>query len=260
MPPELTRIVFAAIVATLAVAAPAAAADGDLVKRGENLYGQYCVACHGMNGAGVLQPKPIGAARGRAQGEQNGLGPSLRGVGAEAAHFYLSTGYMPLPHIGVQPRRSKVFLRPGQISALIAYVDSLGSGPPIPTPHPERGDISLGQKTFTDRCAGCHQVVAEGGYVTGAIPPPLEDATPRQIAEAVRIGPNVMPRFSRKSLTAHELDSIIAYVQYAKHPDDRGGWALGHLGPVPEGLVTWFLAAVVLVFTCMTIGKRFGHE
>ena len=28
---------------------------------------------------------------------------------------------------------------------------------------------------------------------------------------------------------------------YAKHPDDRGGWAIGHLGPVPEGLVTWLI-------------------
>ena len=35
---------------------------------------------------------------------------------------------------------------------------------------------------------------AEGGYVTGAVPPALGDATPTQVAEAVRIGPYVMPR------------------------------------------------------------------
>lgn len=99
-------------------------------------------------------------------------------------------------------------------------------------------------------------VVAEGGYVTGAIPPPLEDATPTQVAEAVRIGPNVMPRFSTKAITPKELNSLVAYVEYTKHPDDRGGWALGHLGPVPEGLVAWLLAAAALVFACMTIGTR----
>ena len=260
MPTELRRLLIVAAAAVLVAGAPASAAQGDAVKRGAALYGQYCVACHGMNGEGVLQPKPIGAARGRDQDQQNALGPSLRGVGPLAADFYLRTGYMPLPRVGVQPRRSRVFLHERSIQALIAYVASLGPGPPVPTPHPEHGDISLGQRLFTDRCAGCHQVAAEGGYVTGAIPPPLDEATVRQIAEAVRIGPNVMPRFSKKSLPPHELDSIIAYVQYAKHPDDRGGWSLGHLGPVPEGLVTWFVAAAVLIFTCMTIGRRLRRE
>jgi ubiquinol-cytochrome c reductase cytochrome c subunit len=111
-------------------------------------------------------------------------------------------------------------------------------------------------KLFTDHCAGCHQVVAEGGYVTGAVPPPLEESTAVQIAEAVRIGPYVMPHFSRKSISDRELDSVIRYVQYAKHPDDRGGWSIGHLGPVPEGLVAWFLGATVLVGICIVIGKR----
>ena len=53
-----------------------------------------------------------------------------------------------------------------------------------------------------------------------------------------------------------DLDAIIAYVEYSKNPDDAGGWGIGHLGPFPEGMVTWFLAAIVLVVTCMAIGKR----
>jgi ubiquinol-cytochrome c reductase cytochrome c subunit len=102
--------------------------------------------------------------------------------------------------------------------------------------------------------------VAEGGLVTGALPPALENATATQIAEAVRIGPYVMPTFTKKAITDQQLNSIIAYVEYAKHPDDRGGWALGHIGPVPEGLVTWFIAAAALVALCMVIGKRLGSE
>jgi ubiquinol-cytochrome c reductase cytochrome c subunit len=113
---------------------------------------------------------------------------------------------------------------------------------------------------FMDHCAGCHQIVAAGGYLTGAVAPPLEAATATQIAEAVRLGPYVMPRFSRKSISDAELNSIIAYVEYAKHPDDRGGWSLGHVGPVPEGLVTWFLAAVALIAVCIVIGKRLKGE
>ena len=65
-----------------------------------------------------------------------------------------------------------------------------------------------------------------------------------------------MPRFSRSLLSDRELNSVIAYVQYTDSPDDRGGWSLGRLGPVPEGLVAWFVAGVVLVGVTLTVGRR----
>jgi ubiquinol-cytochrome c reductase cytochrome c subunit len=234
-----------ALIALLVLAAAPAARASD-VTRGEHLYGEYCVACHGANGAGANR------------GDRKG--PPLRGVGALAADFYLRTGYMPLREAGVQPRRTRVLLSEQEIDALVAYVASLGKGPKVPQPRPERGSLSDGQQLFTDHCAGCHQVVAEGGYLTGGVAPPLEAATSTQIAEAIRIGPYVMPRFSPSELSPHDVDSIVRYVQWAKHPDDRGGWAIGHLGPVPEGLVTWFLAATALVAVCLVIGKRQRSE
>lgn len=252
------------LLCALACAAPAAAAAPSppetQVQKGKSLYGRYCLSCHNMNGVGNSTPQVIGAGPGRDQQQQNAVAPSLRGVGALAADFYLRTGYMPLQKIGLQPRRSKSPLSPSEIDALIAYVASLGKGPPIPTPQPARGNLSEGMRLFTNNCAGCHQMVAEGGYVTGAVPPALEDDNSTQIAEAVRIGPFVMPRFTKKQISDRQLDSIIAYVQYAKHPDDRGGWAIGHLGPVPEGLVTWFIAAAALVAVCMVIGKRLASH
>jgi ubiquinol-cytochrome c reductase cytochrome c subunit len=177
-------------------------------------------------------------------------------VGALAADFYLRTGYMPLQQTGTQPRRSRVLFSEPEIRALVAYVASLEPGPAVPQPHPERGSLSEGSKLFSDHCAGCHQVVAEGGYLTDAVAPPLDQATPTQVAEAIRIGPYVMPHFTERQLSPREVDSIVRYVEYAKHPDDRGGWSIGHLGPVPEGLVTWLLAASVLVAVCVVIGKR----
>jgi len=162
---------------------------------------------------------------------------------------------MPLRTAGDQPRRSRVLFSERELRALVAYVASL-EGPAIPEPHPERGNVSDGFSLFTEHCAGCHQVLARGGYLTDAIAPPLQDATAVQIAEAVRIGPYVMPRFSRHVLSDHQLDSVIAYVQHVKHPQDRGGWAIGHLGPVPEGMVAWLLAGAVLVATCLVIGGR----
>jgi ubiquinol-cytochrome c reductase cytochrome c subunit len=241
----------------LAVASTAAAAPSSAVQQGKALFGQYCIACHGANGEGISKPREIGGNTAlRVPRPQKGYGPSLRGVGALAADFYLRTGYMPLHELGLQPRRSHVLLSEGAIRALIAYVASLGKGPPVPTPHPERGNLSEGEHLFADRCAGCHQIVAQGGVVTGALPPPLEDASITQIAEAVRIGPYVMPRFSEKAISNTQLDSIIRYVQYTKHPENPGGWALGYIGPVPEGLVSWFIAGAVLVALCMVIGKR----
>jgi len=233
------------LIALLALAAAPGARAGD-VTHGEHLYGRYCLSCHGANGAGTNH------------GDRQG--PPLRGVGALAADFYLRTGYMPLHEAGDQPRRSRVLFSQQEIKALVAYVASLGKGPQVPRPHPERGSLSDGQQLFTAHCAGCHQVVAEGGYLTGGVAPPLEHATATQVAEAIRIGPYVMPRFSPRQLSTQDVDSIVRYVQWAKHPDDRGGWAIGHLGPVPEGLITWFLGATTLVAVCIVIGKRLRSE
>jgi ubiquinol-cytochrome c reductase cytochrome c subunit len=252
-----TRIAFVFVSLALVATASASAAPS-LVERGKGLYGQYCVSCHGANGRGVSPSANarIGGAPGRLQQEQVGVGPPLRGVGALAADFYLRTGYMPLPRSGTQPRRRRLLLNETQIQALTAYVASLGKGPPIPAPHPERGNLAVGERSFAEHCAGCHQIVAKGGYVTGAIPPALENATDRQIAEAVRIGPYVMPRFTTDQISDAELNSVMRYVDYAKHPDDRGGWAIGHIGPVPEGLVAWFFGASALVGMCLLLGKR----
>jgi ubiquinol-cytochrome c reductase cytochrome c subunit len=226
------------------------------VTQGKNLYGHFCSSCHGANGMGIETPRQIGAAALRDQTVQNGIGPSLRGVGAQAADFYLRTGYMPLAHTGEQPHRTRVLLEEQQIKQLTAYVASLAPGPAIPDPQPSLGNLSQGQHLFTDHCGGCHQIAAAGGYVTGAVPPSLRHASAVQVAEAVRIGPSVMPRFSRKAISDRELDSIIAYVQFTKHPADPGGWAIGRIGPVPEGLVTWFIALAALVAICVVIGRR----
>jgi quinol---cytochrome-c reductase cytochrome c subunit len=257
------RAVATALTFAVFVLAPAAAADPprsgvthvsvppgtSQVEYGRQLFGANCVTCHGPNGEGIFSPV-------RGSGDETGLGPSLRDAGALAADFYLRTGYMPLGDPHNQPRRSRVLFSQSELDALIAYVASLGSGPPVPSPHPERGDLAAGLQLFTEHCAGCHQVVAKGGYVYNAVAPPLDQATPVQIAEAVRVGPYLMPRFSPKQISDSQLDSIVRYVTYAKHPDDRGGWAIGHVGPVPEGLVTWFIGIAALVVTCVVIGNR----
>jgi ubiquinol-cytochrome c reductase cytochrome c subunit len=225
----------ALLIAALVLTLPAAALAES---RGAGLYAANCSTCHGVTGAG-----------------RAGRGPSLRGVGALSADFYLRTGYMPLQSPRVQPERSRVLFSEPQIDSLVAYVASLGSGPQIPAPQPD-GRVAVGMRLFTGHCAGCHQIVAAGGFVTGARVPPLTDASDRQIAEAIRIGPYLMPRFSSRDLSAPDVNALISYIDYAKHPDDRGGWAIGHLGPWPEGVVAWLVATAALVGMCLLLGRR----
>jgi len=203
-----------------------------LVARGRVLYAQGCASCHGAD------------LRGRPE-----LAPPLRGAGAAAADFYLSTGRMPLAE-RTQPAYPRA-----DIDALVAFVGSFG-GPGIPRVDPARGRLATGMAKFTEHCAGCHQIVGRGGIVTGAAVPALDDTTPTQLAEAVRVGPYLMPKFSAKQLDQATLDSISRYVQSIRHPDNRGGWGIGNLGPVPEGMVTWFLAMAALLAVARLIGER----
>jgi quinol---cytochrome-c reductase cytochrome c subunit len=214
---------------------PAGAA---LAARGRTLYAGTCAVCHGIDLRGVP-----------------GQGPKLRGAGPAAVDFYLSTGRMPIADPTDEPARATPQYSRRDIAALVAYVGSFG-GPPIPPVTPARGDIARGKEQFTESCAGCHQVMARGGIVTGAFAPSLQDASARQIAEAVRIGPYLMPVFGPRRLSRRDVDDIAAYVLSTRHPDDRGGWGIGNIGPVPEGMVTWLLAALVLLGVARALGER----
>ncbi|HEY6522263.1 MAG TPA: c-type cytochrome [Solirubrobacteraceae bacterium] len=219
------------------------------VALGAQLYAGNCASCHGIAGSGISSPRP-GA------GGILGEGPPLRGVGALAADFYLRTGYMPLSDPHDQPGNDRVLFSGTEITSLERYVASLGPGPAVPHPDPRAGSIEAGTQLFTEHCAGCHQELARGGFVTGAEVPPLQTVGATQIAEAVRIGPYLMPRFPRSEISQAQLDSIIKYVLSTRHPDNRGGWGIGNLGPIPEGLVTWWIAAPLLLLSCLAVGRR----
>jgi ubiquinol-cytochrome c reductase cytochrome c subunit len=224
--------------------------EQELLRLGAGLFAANCASCHGSLGEGVREPSPKGAEG------ITGQGPPLRGVGELAPDFYLRTGRMPIEHAGEEPERQAPQFNDHEIRALVAYVASFGGGPKIPHPHPATNHLTEGMTLFTEHCAGCHQIVGQGGFVTGAKVPVLQHATATQIAEAVRIGPYVMPRFSPKAISGPELNRIVAYVLKSQEPDDAGGLGIGHIGPVPEGMVAWFVAAIVLVGICVIIGER----
>jgi ubiquinol-cytochrome c reductase cytochrome c subunit len=65
-----------------------------------------------------------------------------------------------------------------------------------------------------------------------------------------------MPVFDARRLPRGDLDDVVAFVRSTNRPDDRGGWGIGNVGPVTEGMVTWLLAALVLLGIARALGER----
>jgi ubiquinol-cytochrome c reductase cytochrome c subunit len=204
---------------------------------GRNVYVARCASCHGADGSGTDQ------------------GPSLIGVGAAAADFELRTGRMPFTGPpGTQAVRKPPAFDDQTIRDLDDYVASLGPGPAIPTPKVDMHTISAGQRLFVANCAPCHGATANGGAVGGgALAPPLDKATPVEVAEAMLIGPGQMPVFSNYS--DEQGNAIVSYVSYVQESIHPGGFSIGGVGPVPEGFVAWVFGLGLLLIIVVLIGR-----
>jgi ubiquinol-cytochrome c reductase cytochrome c subunit len=176
-------------------------------------------------------------------------------VGAASADFQLRTGRMPAGWPTAQPPQKEPAFTDDQIVDLVAYVASLGDGPPIPDIDPSLGDLAEGSELFLANCAACHNSAGIGGALSyGRHAPPLLDVEPTQIGEAIRVGPGTMPVFGPDTLSDQQVNSIVRYVQYLQEPEHPGGLMIGRAGPVPEGFVAWLvgLGALVLVIRWIT--------
>jgi ubiquinol-cytochrome c reductase cytochrome c subunit len=223
----------------------AANQDPEMVAAGEQLYLTACVSCHGVGGRG------------------SATYPSLIGAGAASANFYLRTGRMPMMFPAPQAPQKPVAYTDEQIIQLVAYVASLGDGPPIPDVRPDEGNLAEGGELYLSNCAACHNSSGIGGALSrGNHAPPLLDVAAQQLAEAPRIGPGQMPVFGPDTLTDEQLDSVVRYILYLQNPDNPGGLRIGAAGPVPEGLVSWLvgLGALILAIRWITRERPTGRR
>ena len=237
-------LLLAATATVLLLARQPATARGDPVARGHQLYLTGCVSCHGVDGRGVRAP-------------DGPRGPSLRDSGEAAAYYYLSTGRMPLASSEEQPGRKEPAYAPADIDALVAYVASISRGPRLPVLHWQRADLAAGGELYRANCQACHSASGSGGALSyGRAAPRLHPAEPEQVAAAVRTGPGQMPVFGPREISAQELDELVRYVRYLRHPADPGGLPIGRIGPIPEGFVAWSIGMVALLGLVAWIGTR----
>ena len=235
--------------------AGSAAASEEQVAQGRELFLVSCSFCHGQNGEGIRT--------------QNGnqLGPSLVGVGAAAVDFQVGTGRMPMARPGAQvPRKPQTF-NDDEVAALAAYVASLGPGPAIPdesdysiaglSDEERQQAITNGGQIFLTNCTACHNFEGSGGAMPrGGFAPQIRGVEPRYIYEALLTGPQNMPNFSNGNLSPDEKRDVIAYLGSLEELPNYGGFGLGGLGPVAEGLAAWVLGIGSLVGVAVWIAAH----
>jgi ubiquinol-cytochrome c reductase cytochrome c subunit len=209
---------------------------------GKLSYQTRCASCHGTDLRGGINA------------------PSLRGVGAADLDFWMVTGRMPaaVPWIEVGHRGQQISTR--EVRAIEAYVTSVApGGPPIPE-IATGGNLAHGRALFTQNCQQCHGVNANGASIgdNGAWAPSLHAASITQVAEAVRVGPDNMPKFAPSQLADPALGDLATYVISLDTAAATNAFPLDSGGPVPEGLYGW-LAAGFLALLGYAFSKRPGR-
>lgn len=231
--------------------------DQALIQQGKDLYDVACITCHGANLQGI-----------------EGRGPSLIGVGEGAVYFQVHSGRMPMMSNQAQAPRKVPKYTENQILALAAYVNANGGGPGIVRNEDGsiameslRGshydgeinpaDVARGSELFRLNCASCHNFTGRGGALSsGKYAPVLDPANEQEIYQAMLTGPENMPKFSDRQLSADEKKDIIAFIKAQKETPAQGGLPLGGIGPVTEGMMMWFVGIVVCVAAALWIGSR----
>lgn len=233
-----------ALVAGTAGASDQITDDAALIAEGRQLFLVGCSSCHGLNAEGI--PTQNG----------NQYGPPLVGVGAASVDFQVGTGRMPMAAPSVQAPRKDVVYTEDEIRAMAAYVASLGPGPAIPDERytdvtdATSEQVARGGEFFRTNCTACHNFQGAGGALPGGkYAPSLAGVEGKYLYEAMLIGPQQMPVFSDDVLTPEDKRDIIAFLKYLEESPQTsvGGYGMGGLGPVSDGMFAWIGGIGILV-------------
>jgi ubiquinol-cytochrome c reductase cytochrome c subunit len=220
----ITGGVYAGASAAMAAGNDTTAASALTVEDGKKLFQANCATCHGLD----LQVSTEG--------------PALYGVGELAVEFQVSTGRMPLQASAPQAPQKPAQFTEEQILAMAAWVQSQAPGPTYPSEETidGEGDVARGAELFRVNCAMCHNVAAAGGALTeGKYAPGLGSTSALHMYAAMVTGPQNMPVFNDLTLTTEDKRDIISALLFLQQNESPGGFSLGSLGPVSEGLFIW---------------------
>jgi ubiquinol-cytochrome c reductase cytochrome c subunit len=221
--------------------------DDEQLERGSALFGAHCALCHGDSGRGVPGTGPQ-------------HGPSLIGVGEASVDFMLRSGRMPMEDATDRMERRPPRYSDEDREAIVAFVESLAprEGPDTPDIEGwEDADLSHGLELFTPNWPPCHGPTAQGIAVGQRdISSSLDVVPPLEVAQAVRSGPGVMPRFLQDTLNEEELKAVTAWVQHLPERETPGGWSFGRSGPVVEGLLAFVIGLGGLTVVIYLLGER----
>jgi ubiquinol-cytochrome c reductase cytochrome c subunit len=231
-----------AVLAPSPQANAATGASAATLRDGRSLVLTNCSSCHGLNAEGSSD------------------GPSLIGVGAAAVDFQVSTGRMPATQVNEQVEVKPQQFTREEIAAMAAYIASLSPGPSIPGRDDldfADADAARGGQIYRTNCSMCHNFAGSGGALSrGKFAPSLRQSSPKTIWEAMLTGPQSMPVFADTTMKPEDKRDIIAYLNATEAEVSAGGWSLGKVGPVTEGLAGWILGLGGLIGCAVWLGAK----
>jgi cbb3-type cytochrome c oxidase subunit III len=200
---------------------------------GEQVYRQYCTACHG-NGNYSRWDKKFGR-----------FVPAVRGASlvAAASHDYLRANIeqgrpgtqMPAwgPHAGG--------LHPEEIAAVDEYLRTGAAASPPMTSLSLQGDSGRGLSLFLTNCVGCHGMHGRGGIAPEIGNPVFQHAaTDEFIIRTIRDGriQTAMPAFQRPEASVfgdQDIADVLAYLRTLGGGKNRNARAPDDTPPRPAG-------------------------
>ena len=193
---------------------------------GAALFAANCSGCHGDHGQGCIGPS-----------QQADAFPSL------------VAGMVTRGGISMPAFRQ---FSPAQVAAVADYVATQ-----IAAPAARSATVAQGGELFRLYCSGCHSSTGRGGALSqGRNAPSLADYPAAEALAAMILGRGNMPVFADTTFDVRQQAAVALYVETLQAPPSPGGWGLGYIGPVTEGLAAFVgLGLLVLLAVWLAWGK-----
>jgi mono/diheme cytochrome c family protein len=192
------------------VAYTLSAANGTPAAIGQDLYSQYCSACHGDFGEGGANPALSGdiiAPISTAEYLKTRDNLTLRSV--------ISQGQ---PNFGMSPFGNTFGgpLDDDEIDAIVTFIRTWEDNPPVELP-PEIKSTNVplsGPEIYTSLCSQCHGEAGEGGIGPSLHDETLQQTSDREIFESISVGHSATSMIAwGEILTSDQITQVVQHIR-----------------------------------------------